>query len=92
MKQFGFILKKFINSFMFKAGHVELKGEVQDLPLDSPLNVSGKINVELSKQELELLLITIKNSLFKGEYVEILFNLTLKLQQGYVDCKPKPNI
>jgi len=92
MKPFGFILKKFINSFMFKAGQVQLKGEVQDLTLDSPLKVLNKVNVELSKQELELLLITIKNSLFKGEYVEILYNLTLKLQQGYVDCKSKQNI
>ena len=59
MKQFGFILKKFINSFMFKASHLQLKGEPQDLPLDSPLNVSDKINIELNKQELELILITI---------------------------------
>lgn len=77
---------------MFKASHLQLKGEPQDLPLDSPLNVSDKINIELNNQELELILITIKNSLFKGEYVEILYNLTLKLQQGYVDCKPKQNI
>lgn len=77
---------------MFKASHVQLKGEAQDLPLESPLNVSDKAILELDKQELELLLVTIKNSLFKGEYVEILYNLTLKLQQGYVDCKPKQNI
>ena len=38
-------------------------------------------NVELTTKQLQFLLITIKNSLFKGEYVEICYNTTLKLQE-----------
>lgn len=40
-------------------------------------------NVELTSKQLEFLLVTIKNSLFKGEYVEICYNVTLKLQEEY---------
>mgnify|MGYP001319452299 CR=1 FL=1 len=40
-------------------------------------------NVELTAKQLEFLLVTIKNSLFKGEYVEICYNVTLKLQEEY---------
>ena len=41
------------------------------------------INVELTSKQIEFLLITIKNSLFKGEYVEICYNTTLKLQEKF---------
>ena len=44
-------------------------------------------NIELTHNELQFLLVTIKNGLFKGEYVEILYNLTLKLQEKYVKVK-----
>ena len=36
-------------------------------------------------------LIDIKNGLFKGEYVEILFNLTLKLQNHLIQSRSKTN-
>ena len=39
--------------------------------------------INLSKKESEFLLLTIKNALFKGEYVEVLYNLTLKIQEHY---------
>ncbi len=74
---------------MFQASHTQVNGEPQNLKSESPLIISDKVDVELRSQELELLLVTIKNTLFKGEYVEILYNLTLKLQQGYVHCKSK---
>ena len=41
------------------------------------------IDVDLTAQQLQFLLLTIKNSLFKGEYVEICYNVTLKLQEKY---------
>ena len=34
-------------------------------------------NVKLTEKEIELILLTIKNGLFKGEYVEILYNLIM---------------
>jgi hypothetical protein len=46
-------------------------------------------SLELTDKELELLLLTIKNGLFKGEYVEILFNLTLKLQNHLIHLRSK---
>ena len=41
------------------------------------------IDVDLTAQQLQFLLLTIKNSLFKGEYVEVCYNVTLKLQEKY---------
>lgn len=47
--------------------------------------------LELTDKELELLLLTVKNGLFRGEYVEIVYNLTLKLQKHLTDLKYKNN-
>ena len=83
MKIFGFILNKIYNKLMgFKASNIIHEGSK-----NKPLPKSE--NVELTKQELELLLVTIKNSLFKGENVEVLYNLTLKLQESYVNSNKK---
>ena len=62
----------------FKANQIKVKG-VPTSELGSPLTV----NVELTEKEIQFLLLTIKNSLFKGEYVEICYNTTLKLQKKY---------
>ena len=45
------------------------------------------LNIELTPKQVEFLLVTIKNSLFKGEYVEDLYNLTLKLQKHFIYLK-----
>ena len=39
--------------------------------------------IDLTEKELEFLLVTIKNSLFKGEYVETCYNVTLKIQEKF---------
>jgi hypothetical protein len=39
---------------------------------------------QLSKQEIELLLSLIKQTTFKGEHIETLYNLVLKLQNQYI--------
>ncbi len=39
---------------------------------------------QLSAQELEFLLLLVKQASFKGEYVEIVYNTTLKLQNQYL--------
>ena len=41
------------------------------------------LNIELTDKELQFLLVTIKNGLFKGEYVETCYNTTLKLQEKF---------
>jgi len=40
--------------------------------------------IELNKNETEFLLSLIKNTTFKGEHIELLYNLTLKLQKLYL--------
>jgi hypothetical protein len=56
-----------------------------------PQSPSSLTSLELNDKELELLLLTIKNGLFRGEYVEIVYNLTLKLQKYLIDTKYKNN-
>lgn len=71
----------------FKAGNLEVGGDTQKQEISS--TSSETTQVELSEKELEFILVTIKNGLFKGEYVEILYNLTLKLQKHFVDLRTK---
>ena len=92
MKIFGFSLNKLKNWFMsFTASNIIVGGSKVEVetPTTSPTNDST--NIELTDKELELLLLTIKNGLFRGEYVETVYNLTLKLQKQLVDLKYKNN-
>jgi hypothetical protein len=65
-----------------KANNIKKEGVSTD-KVDTPLTY----NIELTEKELELLLLTIKNGLFKGEYVETLYTLTLKMQETYIKIK-----
>lgn len=51
-----------------------------------PSNISPEAiaSNQLSKQEIELLLSLIKQTTFKGEHIETLYNLVLKLQNQYI--------
>jgi hypothetical protein len=71
-----------LNAKNIQVGGVSQKQEISS---SSPHTTQ----VELSEKELEFLLVTIKNGLFKGEYVETLYNLTLKLQKHFVDLRSK---
>ena len=53
----------------------------QEEPLKAPLSNSS---LNLTKGEVELLLLTIKEMNFKGEHVEKVYNLVYKLQQYYI--------
>jgi hypothetical protein len=44
---------------------------------------------KLTISEYEFLFALIKNSSFKGEQLELLYNLTVKLQEEYFALKPK---
>jgi hypothetical protein len=49
--------------------------------------IAGKVQEDpnaLTKQEIEFLLLLIKQSSFQGESLESLYNLVLKLQQQYL--------
>tara|TARA_R110001583_G_scaffold7581_7_gene37497 strand:- start:2211 stop:2417 length:207 start_codon:yes stop_codon:yes gene_type:complete len=65
----------------FKANNTVVKG------VKSKDNTSLTTSLDLTEKELEFLLVTIKNSLFKGEYVELCYNVTLKLQTKYNEVK-----
>jgi hypothetical protein len=74
----------------FTSNNVEVKGVSSSnasTPLPHSIENIPFYGVELTDKEIEFLLVTIKNSLFKGEYVEILYNLTLKLQEKYNEIK-----
>jgi len=70
----------------FRASHVEVKGDPKN---EISTSLPSTTPIELSEKEIEFLLVTIKNGLFKGEYVETLYNLTLKLQKHFVDLRSK---
>jgi len=72
----------------FRASHVEVKGDPKN---GVSTSIHSTTPIELSEKEIEFLLVTIKNGLFKGEYVETLYNLTLKLQKNFVDLRSKNN-
>lgn len=50
-------------------------------PQTVPLSSSS---LNLTKEEVEVLLLTIKEMTFKGEHVEKVYNLVYKLQQYYM--------
>ena len=50
---------------------------------NSPSQKEGDFS--LDKHEIEFILTLIKESTFKGEYIESLYNLVYKLQQQYLN-------
>jgi hypothetical protein len=67
----------------FHTNNLQIGGEPQEAPKPKPKIQS----IELNQQELEFLLSAIRNGLFRGEYVEVCYNLTLKLQSYYQHLK-----
>lgn len=63
----------------FTANNVQMNK--QEEPSKAPLSSNG---LNLTKEETETLLLTIKEMTFKGEHVEKVYNLVYKLQQYYV--------
>jgi len=81
------LFKKIKKWFMsFRASHIEVKGDPKN---EISTSLPDITSIELSEKEIEFLLVTIKNGLFKGEYVETLYNLTLKLQKHFLHLKSK---
>ena len=74
----------------FTAGNIIVGGSKIEVETPTP-PTTDSTTLELTDKELELLLLTIKNGLFRGEYVETVYNLTLKLQKHLVDLKYKTN-
>ena len=92
MRAFGSTLNILKNWFMsFTAANIIVGGAKVEVESPTPSPSTDSTTLELTDKELELLLLTIKNGLFRGEYVETVYNLTLKLQKHLVDLKYKAN-
>ena len=75
------MLKKLIKKVIFM--HSKLKGDNKEL-----LNIpEDQISLSLSKDEITILLQSIKNSNFSGSVLEDLYNLVYKLQTNYNKLK-----
>ena len=64
----------------FKAGNLNIKEDSRKL-IENP---SLADDLLLNKEELQALLSLIKTSSFEGRDIELVFNLTWKLQQAYL--------
>lgn len=62
----------------FTAKNLQVAGKTTP----QPMNLK-KIQIDLDKQELSLILNGIKNTNFQGKDVQNVFNLVLKLQNAY---------
>ena len=69
----------------FKAKHVVTENNLPNYIQEN--NNINNSNINLSKQDTELLLKTIKNSHFSGDMLETLYILTHKLQKHYNKLK-----
>lgn len=59
---------------------------IEEEPSQAPLSTTpaSTATLDLSKGEIEVLLLLIKDASFKGEHVEKIYSLVYKLQQYYV--------
>jgi hypothetical protein len=88
MKIFGFILNMFLKLVMGLLDKIKQQKGVQDTP--TPVNTTPTLaSDQLNAQELEFLLSMFKQSTFKGEMIEVMYNLVIKLQSQYTKQKPK---
>lgn len=62
----------------FKAKNIKVSGETRPQSMDAK-----KVQVNLDKQEISLILNGIKNTNFQGKDVQNVFNLVLRLQNAY---------
>ena len=81
IKKFGFILNKFLKLVMGLLDKINQQKGTQ------PQNTTTPASEQLNAQELEFLLLLIKQSTFKGEAIELVFNTALKLQTQYTKAK-----
>jgi len=91
------VFSKLINKVMFQASKIEENSDVfkkgnknlEDLnkPKNTSLENNNQISIDLSKDEIAIILQSIKNSNFNGSVLESLYNLVYKLQNNYNKLK-----
>jgi hypothetical protein len=81
MAKFGFMHKIFYNKVM---SIMSILNKIQQQSNTEASQSQERDAFSLSKQEIEFLLTLIKDSSFKGEYIETLYALVYKLQQQHL--------
>lgn len=71
------ILKKIVMAFKSNNVIIDNVSEVE--------KSTSPINNNLTPEEIQLILITLRNSTFKGEHVELFYNTVIKLQNQYIN-------
>jgi hypothetical protein len=71
------ILKKIVMAFTSNNVRVNNVSEVE--------KSTSFINNNLTPEEIQLILVTLRNSTFKGEHVELFYNTVVKLQKQYTN-------
>ena len=66
----------------FRSTHINNRKE-EESSTTPPFSNSQEQSLNLTREEVEILLITIRDATFKGESIERIYNLILKLQQYY---------
>lgn len=91
------MFSKLINKVMFQASKIEENSDVfkkgsknlenLNKPKNTSLENNNQISIDLSKDEIAIILQSIKNSNFNGSVLESLYNLVYKLQNNYNKLK-----
>jgi len=84
------MFKKLINKVMFKYNKINIKEQKKEevKQKEESLNIpKDQISLSLSKDEIAILLQSIKNSNFSGSVLDLLYNLVYKLQTSYNKLK-----
>jgi hypothetical protein len=74
------MLNRLKNKLVMAFSSKNLQTNKEEEPSKAPLSDSS---LNLSKEEVEILLLTIREMTFKGEHVEKVYTLVYKLQQYY---------
>jgi len=71
----------------FNSKNIQIDKVVEE-PLKAPLPTvptTVPLTLDLSRKEIEIILVLIKDANFKGEHVETIYSLVYKLQQYYTN-------
>ena len=85
MATFTSMLNRLKDKLVMAFSSKNIRTNKEEEPSKAPLPTSS---LNLTKEEVEIILLTIKEMTFKGEHVERVYNLVLKLQQYYISIKP----
>ena len=81
MATFTSMLNRLKDKLVMAFSSKNIRTNKEEEPSKAPLPTSS---LNLTKEEVEIILLTIKEMTFKGEHVEKIYNLIYKVQQYYL--------